>query len=150
MLNQFVMDTVSNAGALAVVDMVEPLVPNSTAPALQYAKRGLLWSVADEALDQWWTGTSLIGQGDWIGLGDKIVYNGAVNYAVDASGIAENLYSQFGSLNPFGERVGVLLLSGAIKTTTDGIGRMIDRAYPDSALSYLTHAVSNGKKNVGW
>jgi len=144
------MDTVSNAIALSAVELVAPLVPEGQGQVGQYVKRGLLWSLADEGLDMYFFGQSKLKNGDFIGFGDEVVFNGAVNFAVDASNIAQTLYSQFGQYNPFGERVGVALLSGAIKTTADSVGNLIDRAYPDTPLVYLTHAVSNGKRNIGW
>lgn len=150
-MNSFVMNTVSNAVALAAVDMVDPIIPNTgSTTTAQYLRRGALWSLADEGVDIYFTGTSLLREGDWLGYADKVVWNGMVNYAVDASNVAVNLYDQFSYLNPLGDRVGTALLSGAIKAASDATGRMIDVAYPDSVFHYATHAVTDAKKNFGW
>lgn len=146
-IKSFTMNLVENAVALSATEMLNlSSLVSTDNKVLRYATSGAVWTLADEGLGYYRSGTNNLLQKNFKGVADDVFYNTVVVAGVSESGIGEKLVSSVNTTLPFDSRVNVAIANGAIKLAAKVGSDMINTVYPNSMLYNVAHVT----QALGW
>ena len=137
------MNVVESSVALGAVELLnlENMFPSEN-KLVQYGVAGSAWTLADNALDFYRTGTNDILQMNTRAVVDDVFYNGVVFGGVVESGLGNKLVDATRDSLPLDSRISVALANGALKVGAKLGADLIDAYYPNSTLHSVRRVTS--------